>query len=174
MQGPLQEFVGQLASGRDQPQTSFEALFVYSRHFLPVRLFTMTEYDEAAKEAVRIYSNMPAEYPVTGRKPVAEGHWTAEVIKQRRIFVANDYQSIAAVFPDHEKIRSLGCESVVNIPIAVSGTVLGTINCLDKAGAYSRQAVAAASALLIPGASCFLLSAALSRRQSLQTIAAGD
>ena len=57
----------------------------------------------------------------------------------KQTFVANDIDGIAAVFADHELIRSLGCESVINVPIVVAGEVLGTINCLHEAGFYTER-----------------------------------
>ena len=43
--------------------------------------------------------------------------WSEEVIERRSTFVANDIEAIAEVFDDHELIRSLGCEIVINIPV---------------------------------------------------------
>jgi hypothetical protein len=61
------------------------------------------------------------------------------------------------VFSDHEIIRSLGCESVINVPITIGGKVMGTINCLHEAGYYTRERVEASEALKLPGAVCLLL-----------------
>ena len=157
----LHEFAARLAGDGGGPHAAFKALEALSSRILPVRLFTLTAYDDTARGAVRVYSNMPEEYPVTGRKPVVDGHWATEVIERKRIFVANDYESIAAVFPDHEKIRSLGCEAVINIPAVVHGRVLGTVNCLHAKGAYSERQVAAAGMLALPGAVCFLIGSGL-------------
>ena len=107
--------------------------------------------------AGRVYSNMPEAYPVSGTKPANETDWSREVIKEKRTFVANDIEGIAAVFDDHELIKSLGCESVLNVPIVIGGQVLGTINCLHEAGFYTKEKVDAAEALKLPGAVCLLL-----------------
>ena len=61
------------------------------------------------------------------------------------------------MFPDHELIASLGCEAVLNLPVVAGGAVLGTLNCLDAAGAYTPDRVAAADALRLPGAAALLL-----------------
>ena len=71
--------------------------------------------------------------------------------------MANDIDGIAEVFPDHEKILSLGCESVINVPVVAAGDLLGTINCLDRAGAYTAARITAAGELALPGVACFLL-----------------
>ena len=81
-----------------------------------------------------MFTNMPGSYPVQGTKPMVEPPWTTMVLAEQKTFVANTIEDIAKVFFDHELIRSLGCESVINIPIAIAGKVLGTINCLHAAG----------------------------------------
>ena len=95
---------------------------------------------------------------MSGTKPANPTDWSRQVIDDKQIFVANDIDGIAAVFSDHELIRSLGCESVINVPIVVAGEVLGTINCLHEAGFYTSEKVEAAEALKLPGAVCLLLS----------------
>lgn len=40
----------------------------------------------------------------------------------------------AYVFPDHEKIGSLGLGSVINLPVFVSDRLLGTVNLLHEGG----------------------------------------
>jgi len=57
------------------------------------------------------------------------------------------------VFFDHELILSLGCESVLNVPVAWDGRVLGTINLLHEAGWYDEADVPVAlafAALAVP------------------------
>ncbi|MCY6379865.1 GAF domain-containing protein [Hoeflea prorocentri] len=122
-----------------------------------VKLFTLMTFDRESRLARRSYTNMPDAYPSSGTKPVGSDHWTSHVLDGRNSFVANDIESIAAVFDDHELIQSLGCESVLNVPIVVGGEVLGTINCLHEAGFYTPDKVAAAEILKLPGSVCFLM-----------------
>jgi GAF domain-containing protein len=107
--------------------------------------------------ATRVWSNRPEAYPVSGTKGTPEGDWAEVVLVRREIFVANDAAGLAAVFPDHELIASLGCASVLNVPVVVGDRVLGAINCLDGAGHYTPARVAAAEALRLPGAAAFLV-----------------
>jgi GAF domain-containing protein len=92
-----------------------------------------------------------------GTKTVDSDRWARQVLDGRENFVANDIASIAEVFDDHELIRSLGCESVLNIPIVVGGDVLGTINLLHEAGFYTPDRQVAAEILKLPGSVCFLM-----------------
>ena len=139
------------------PQAAFDALCRLTQESVGAKLFTVTLQDRATGGSRRAYSNMPEAYPVSGTKPAGQTDWSRQVLVEKRTFVANDIDSIAAVFPDHALIKSLGCESVINVPIVVGGKVLGTINCLHEAGFYTSERVAASEALKLPGTVCVLL-----------------
>lgn len=122
------------------------------------RLFTVTFVDMTAGLARRTYSNHPAEYPVSGTKPIHRDAWFDIVHGQRRSFVANTIEDIAEVFPDHALIASLGCASVLNMPVVLEGDLAATVNLLDVAGHYTPERVAAAEArLAIPARLCIAL-----------------
>jgi GAF domain-containing protein len=160
-------FTKALAQPGVQPAAAFDALRALAKAHVGVKLITLMVYDERLGYAERIYSNMPEAYPVSGRKPANKTHWSEVVIEQRRIFVANDISAIAEVFGDHELIASLGCESVINVPVEIDGDVVGTINCLHEAGFYTPERVAAAEALKLPGVVCFLLNQCVAEKGSL-------
>ena len=103
-------FTGAVAEQRRQPETAFAALCELTRELVGVKLFTVMTHDGRKGVASRIYSNMPDAYPVSGTKPANQTDWSRQVIDNKQIFVANDIDGIAAVFSDHELIRSLGCE----------------------------------------------------------------
>jgi GAF domain-containing protein len=149
-------FTQTLAAKGQTPQTIFAALEALTEAMVGVKLFTIMTYDAALGLSQRIYSNMPTEYPVSGTKPTNVTHWSTIVLEDKQIFVANTIEDIAAVFYDHELIQSLGCESVINVPIVINGAVLGTLNCLHEAGYYTPDRVAAAEALTLPGAAALL------------------
>jgi GAF domain-containing protein len=150
-------FTTAIAAAGNQPRTCYNALRALTEQVVGVKLFTIMTLEGRNGTARRVYSNMPDVYPVSGTKPANETHWSRQVIDRRQIFVANDIKGIAAVFGDHELIRSLGCESVINVPIVVGGEVLGTINCLHEAGYYTPERVAASESLKLPAAACLLL-----------------
>ncbi len=157
MQVPDYSGFTQAIAANASPQAAFEALCALTKEFVGAKLFTVMTRDSQRGHAQRIYSNMPDAYPVSGTKPANETDWSRQVIVEKRIFVANDIDAIADVFDDYELIRSLGCESVINVPIIVGGDVLGTINCLHEAGFYTPERVEAAEALKLPGALCMLI-----------------
>jgi GAF domain-containing protein len=151
------QFTAALAERSDQPITAFDALRALTEATIGVKLFTVMIFDPSSRMAQRIYSNMPDAYPVSGTKPANPTSWSRHVLQEKKTFVANDIGGIAQVFDDHELIRSLGCESVMNIPVIVAGEVIGTINCLHEAGFYTPEKIQAAEALKLPGALCLLL-----------------
>lgn len=152
----MTDLTGALAEP-NQPDAVFAALDALVQETIGAKLFTLMEIDRARGVARRSYSNRPEAYPASGEKPILKNAWTEQVEDRRQTFVANSIEEIAAVFPDHALIRSLGCESCLNLPIVVGDTVLGTLNCLDVAGHYTPDRVAAAETLKIPGALAFLL-----------------
>ena len=152
-----QHFVTAVEEPGMYPDKVFAALEELTREVVGVKLFTVMTSDTGRRVSERVYSNMPDAYPVSGTKPYNETHWSDITLKQKRTFVANTIDDIAEVFDDHELIKSLGCESVINVPIIVDGLVLGTINCLHEAGFYTEERVRAADALKLPGTVCMML-----------------
>ncbi|MFP5077825.1 GAF domain-containing protein [Rhizobium sp. YIM 134829] len=163
MTDPTLSFLAGLAEA-DQPRAAYAALEALTRRLVGVKLFTLMTSDTTTRLAERIYSSHPKDYPVSGTKPYNETYWSDITLRQQKTFVANTIEAIAEVFPDYELIDQLGCQSVINVPIVVGGTVIGTINCLHEAGFYTPERVAAAEALKLPGAVCMLLAERHARR----------
>jgi GAF domain-containing protein len=145
-----------LAHKDAQPQTALGALGELAAKITGARLVTLMTADPITGEAERIWTNHPDAYPVSGKKPFVPNRWTDTVLTRHETFVANDYEGIAEVFGDHELIRSLGCESVLNLPAIVGGRVLGTVNCLDAAGHFTSARVEGAEVLRLPATAAFL------------------
>jgi GAF domain-containing protein len=138
---------------RDQPLATFRALEEATRRAIGHRLFTIMRHDRAADFNTRVYSSRPAEYPAGGGKPVKDSPWTRQLLREGRPFIGRNATDIRATFPDHALIISLGCESVLNVPVLWRGEVLGTINLLDRAQAYAPHHAAVGArfaALAVP------------------------
>jgi hypothetical protein len=133
-------FIKDLAGARTE-EAIFDALFRLSDTLVPVRLWTVMTVDLEAGLARRAYTNMPDAYPVSGTKPIIRNDWFDIVHGQQKSFVANTLGEIAAVFPDHELIGSLGCASVLNLPVFQGGELLGTVNLLDVEGHFTPDRV---------------------------------
>lgn len=100
------------------------------------RLFTVLLYDRANARTQRFFSSRPQEYPVGGTKPVVANDWSRTLLEDHVPFIGPDAAAIRKVFPDHALIGSLGCESVLNIPVVLGGQALGTMNLLAEADWY--------------------------------------
>jgi hypothetical protein len=152
-----QTFTAALEEGDGQPDKAFAALEALTRDLVGVKLFTVMTSDTDKREAERVYSSMPDVYPVSGTKPYNETRWSEITLLNKQTFVANTIGDIAEVFDDHELILSLGCQSVINVPIIVGGAVIGTINCLHEEGYFTEARVKAADQLKLPAAACMML-----------------
>ncbi len=151
-------FVAAMA-GPNASQAVFKALAQLAYDVLDLKQFTIMTVDQKRGVAARIFSDDPVPYPVGGEKPILDTIWTKTVLERQETFVGNTIEDLAEVFPDWEKIQSLGLESCLNLPIIIDGNVMGTLNCLNVAGHFTPERVAAANQLKLPGAAAFLLAA---------------
>ena len=146
-----------IAAKGSQPQTALDALCALSDATFGLKLCTISLIDPMTEEGIRVYSNMPDDFPLSGRKPRADTYWSKWVLDDQKTFVANDSAGIEEVFFDHELIKSLGMASVINVPIVVNGSTIGSVNCLHEAGHYIAERVAASENIKLPAAACLLL-----------------
>jgi hypothetical protein len=129
------------------------------------KLFTVMTVDMVHEVARRAYSSHPVDYPVSGTKPIHYDSWFEIVHKQHKLFVANTIADIAKVFPDHERIWSLGCGSVVNLPVIIGGQLAATINMLHEEHYYNAARVEFIEKYLaIPAKLCYALAARFDTR----------
>lgn len=111
---------------------------------LGTRLFTLTSLDHAAGVWRRSHTSHPAEYPVTGTKPLQRDAWYQACIAARKPFVANTPEGFRAHFFDHALICSLGLGSACNIPLGPpGGPVTLTVNLLAAEGHFTPARLAA-------------------------------
>jgi len=137
----------------EQPEPSFRALDRAMGRVIGHKLFTVLLHHPRAQESERRYTNQPAAYPVGGRKAVTPSAWTERLFTDRRPYIGKTAADIREVFFDHQIILSLGCASVLNVPVVWDGRTLGTINLLHEAGWYDEPDVPIAlcfAALAVP------------------------
>ena len=135
---PHLEAVAAVATLPGQPQALFGALDAALGAVLGHRLFTLMRYHARTGESERIYTTHPREYPVGGRKPLNPTAWSEQVLTRQQPYLGRTPAEVQAVFFDHALIASLGCGSVLNLPVVWDGRVLGTINLLHEAGWYEE------------------------------------
>ena len=121
---------------------AFAALQALTEIVVGVKLFTTMTMDIEQDVQRRAYTSDPANYPTSGTKPINYGPWFDIVHKERAFFIANTLADISKVFFDHELIGSLGCGSVVNLPVVLGGELVGTINMLHEEQYYTPERIA--------------------------------
>ena len=137
----LQDFTRAVAAARE-PGAAYDALHRLTAALVGAELFTVMTVDMGAMLARRAYTSDPEAYPTSGTKPVEMNAWFEVVHGRHECFVANTLAEIAEVFPDHELIGSLGCGSVVNLPVILRGELVATVNALHEEGHYGPERVA--------------------------------
>ena len=111
------------------------------------KLTTATLFDVPAGRLRRVYTQNAEAYPVGGYKPIPANKWTDILIDRHEIYAALSIKAIAEDFFDWQLIQSLGCESIVNLPIVVGGETVGAVNLLHEAGYYTAERLARAGEL---------------------------
>jgi hypothetical protein len=123
----------------DQPNATFRAVDAALAEAPGHILFTVLVHHPALRQSERFYSNKPEAYPIGGRKPVTDSAWMQRVIHGGQPYIGYTSDDIAANFFDHALIRSLGCESILNMPVRWRGQTLGTLNLCHRAGHYDES-----------------------------------
>lgn len=138
---------------------AFAALDRLCQAIIGHRLFSCSRFEmdgQGGGTAARIYTSDEANYPTSGLKEVVPNRWTRIVIDRHDTFVANTVEGFSDVFPDHVLIASLGLGSVVNLPVVLSGSLLGTVNILHEAGHFTPDRMAALGQLEVAAQLAFL------------------
>lgn len=136
--------VQQLCHGVDQI-----AMALLNRQLLTINIFHSQDM-----ELERLYSSNPEAYPPGGRKQKRGTAWGQHVLIEQKIFVGEGNEDIQQSFDDHETIKRLGLQSVINIPISSETECLGTLNILMTLPQVKPDHIKIAQhlgALLLPG-----------------------
>jgi len=155
--GALAAFDRALASMK-HGDDAWQALQVLAEKVVGVKLFTVMTIDWENEHAGRVFTSHPDAYPVSGTKPIVHDYWFDVVHKDRQAFVANTLDEMGEHFFDQATIASLGCGSVVNLPIEIAGAMVGTLNLLHEAQFYTPERVALTRHLALPAKAAYLAS----------------
>lgn len=150
MSPPLTESLARVADAwrdADQPRATFEAAGAAFREQIGFGLYTVTHILPGGREVERLYSTNPEAYAVGGRKPVIPNAFREQMFGTGTPFLGRTPADFSPYFPDHAFIVSLGLGCVINVPLFFGGAPLGSINLLDREGAYDTPHVAPATAI---------------------------
>jgi hypothetical protein len=123
----------------DQPSRLFGAVEEIAGKVIGHRLFTIMRVCPGGSEIERVYTSLPAIYPVGGRKKKAETAWANHVLLDMKIFCATTPADVRAAFDDHKTILELGLGSILNIPVVFNQQCVGTMNLCHDAGWYRQE-----------------------------------
>lgn len=145
---PSAELAGVQAISRayatGDPEAALQAIDDYIRLRLAHTLCTVNRYDAQAMRVVRLYSSNPHAYPPGGSKDKTGTAWGRHVLLEQQVFVGQGEDAIREFFDDHDAIRKLGLQSVINVPVVDGGRCLGTVNFLMPRPAVSDADIHAA------------------------------
>ncbi len=119
----------------------FKELDIKVKKTIGHKLFTLMVVDRSLRYVERVYSNNKKIYPLLGRKPIPKNNWTKKVIIDKKDFIGKDMKVIKKLFFDHKIISSIGCGSIINIPVINNNIILGTMNILHEEFYYNSRNV---------------------------------
>jgi len=105
------------------------------------KLFTLMVIDRSGRYVERVYSNNKKIYPLLGTKPIPKNAWTKRVLVEKKEYIGTNFKQIKKLFFDYETIKSLGCGSIINLPVINNNKVLGTLNILHKENYYTKNSL---------------------------------
>ena len=130
-----------------QPDATFQALDAALKTVVGHKLLTVLLYHADLQETERFYSSNLEAYPIAGRKDVRPTTWTEQLLIGQRCYIGYNADDIREFFLDHELIHSLGCDSILNVPVVYDGETLGTCNLMHEEGWYNEDDIETAMAI---------------------------
>jgi hypothetical protein len=115
-----------------------------------IKLFTILAFTDGGQTLQRIYSSHPQQYPVGGRKDVVAdvaADWVTRCRDEQAPYFGETREDVRRIFADSALIESLGCSSIINVPIVRHGVSIGALNILDAEGTYSGADIEKALAI---------------------------
>jgi hypothetical protein len=125
----------------DQPGATFRAVEAAMAATIGHKLFTILVHNPDLRQYHRTYSTRPAAYPVGVSMPASAFPLSHALLLAGEPYIGRNADDIREAFFDHELILSLGCESVLNMPVRWAGQTLGSLNLLHVAHWYSAADV---------------------------------
>lgn len=125
----------------DQPGATFRAIDAAMRATTGHKLFTILVHYPQLQLAERVYSTNQAAYPVAGSRPLGELDLRQRLVVEGEAYIGRDGDDLRRVFSDHELMASLGCESMLAMPVRWRGETVGSLNLLHEAYWYSEADV---------------------------------
>jgi hypothetical protein len=125
----------------NQPEATFRAADATLGRFVGHKVFTVLLHDLDLQQHRRVYSSQPELYPPGAcLGPEAFPLWTRPLAAGQAC-IGRTASDIRRLFFSHEVILSLGCESVLIMPVHWQGRTLGSLTMLHERHWYSEADV---------------------------------
>lgn len=126
----------------DAPENIWKTLEIGLSKTFGFALFTILVYDAKTGTVSRLYSTRLDVQPVGARKWVTTSPWTQRVLKEGQPYLGSRKEDMK-VFSEHAFLATIGCESVLNLPIrsSSSGDIIGSLNLLGAEHHYDQADV---------------------------------
>jgi len=126
-----------------QPERGLRTLAATLAERIGWRLCTVLILDHSQGLSWRCFSSHPEIYPTGGTKPIRkDSDFFAAVVESGQPRICADRAACENAFPDYALIRSLQCESAVNMPVRWNGQTIASLNLLHEAGWYRQDMLA--------------------------------
>lgn len=135
------------AAEAPRPLAVLEAVGEVARIVLAARGFTMFRYISETAEVERIHSSDLVQYPLGGRKRIADYPVNQSVLARGEVYVARDRADVRGTYKDFEKIFGLGVTSIMNVPVRFAGANIGALNVFGTEHQFDEARVADARVL---------------------------
>lgn len=100
------------------------------------KLMTVLKIDAAQQWSTRVYSSQPEHFATQRRKSLCDAPQMQKAIAAGAPVLVDGADPVRAAFPDHARIMSLGCASVLTIPIRIGHHAVANVNLLHAADHY--------------------------------------
>lgn len=136
------------------PDTILKSLENTLASLFGYNLFTVLVYDANSSTICRVYSTRQDVQPVGARKEVTSSPWAKLVLNDGRMYLGSTIEDMK-VFSEYEFLATIGCESVLNVPIRsnLSGEIIGALALLGEPHKYddADQGLATLVSVLVAG-----------------------
>ncbi|WP_150627958.1 GAF domain-containing protein [Pandoraea captiosa] len=95
----------------------------------------------------RVFSTIPAAYPVGGWKHLTGSDWARYVLIDQRTLIASGHERLTQFFPDYPLLESLGVRTLINIPVVICRRTVGAFALLLETPTVDQAALAEVEAI---------------------------
>ena len=121
----------------DQPGATFRAVEAALADIVGFRVFTVLVHHPALRQHRRVHSSEPKVYPVGDSIPTDAFPLWQRLLAAGEPYIGRTAEDIQWAILGHALVMSLGCESVLSMPVRWAGQTLGSFNLLNAAHWYS-------------------------------------